>query len=134
MSGASPTQKTLALLRERGWMVGIVERFLPGGVFGHRSDLFGFLDIVCVAPESGIVGVQSCGQDFSGHVHKLMEERHDNVVAWLKHAKCELVGWRKLKIKTKAGGSVERWRPRIADVVLTPDGQLQIVEHKETKQ
>ena len=132
----SPTQRTLALLRERGGMSGIVERFLPGGAFGHRSDLFGFIDIVHVHPERGIVAVQSFGQDYSGHVKKLTEDCADSARAWLEHAPIELIGWRKKKAVLADGskGKADRWYPRIADVVLTPEGELQIVERKETKQ
>ena len=132
MSGISPTQRTLTLLRDRGGMTGIVERFLPGGAFGHRSDLFNFIDIIHVHPDRGIVAVQSCGQDFSGHAKKITEECAEAVKAWLKHARVELIGWRKKKAVLADGtkGKADRWHPRIADVVLDAEGNLKVEERK----
>jgi hypothetical protein len=118
-------------------MTGIVERFLPGGAFGHRSDLFNFIDIIHVHPERGIVAVQSCGQDFSGHAKKMTEECAEAVKAWLKHAPVELIGWRKKKQVLADGskGNADRWFPRIADVLIHQmTGELMIVERKETEQ
>ena len=134
MSGASPTQKTLALLRERGWDVAVVEKFV--GPLCIRQDAFGWMDILCIDPVRGAVGVQSCGQSFSEHVHKLIEERGEIIKKWVVHHPAELIGWRKKKAVLADGskGKADRWYPRIADVVLTPEGELQIVERKETKQ
>lgn len=117
MAGLSPTQRTLKAMREQGRICGIVERFLMhAGPFGKRSDLFGFIDIVAIDPVDGIIGIQSCGQDFSGHIRKMNEERNEAMFEWLKHAKVELWGWRKVALKR--GSAIRRWCPRIADFCL----------------
>ena len=129
MAGLSPTQRTLKAMREQGRLCGIVERFNQyAGPHGIRQDLFGFIDILCLDPADGIIGVQSCGQDYAGHVRKITEERNEAVYEWLKHARAELWGWRKIKLKR--GGKAMRWRPRIGDIVL--DGEdVRIVERKQ---
>ena len=100
MAGISPTQRTLKAMREQGRLCGIVEKFQQyGGKFGVRQDLFGFIDIIAIDPEDGIVAIQSTGMDWSGHIKKLTEERNDAVYEWLKHAPLELWAWRKVKLK-----------------------------------
>jgi hypothetical protein len=114
----TPTQRTLKLLREQGRVCGIVERFnYHGGEHGVRQDLFGFLDIVCIDPDLGIIGVQSCGQAFSEHVKKITD--NDILPIWLRHARVELVGWRKVVLRR--GSTAVRWRPRIMDFWLEND-------------
>lgn len=114
----SPTQRTLRYLRQQGRICGIVEKFNPHvGPHGIRQDLFGFIDIIALDPERGIIGIQSCGQDFAQHRRKITEERTDIVAEWLKSGgKVELWGWRKLKLKR--GGKAMRWQPRIEEIVL----------------
>lgn len=110
----SPTQRTIKALRDQGRICGIVERFLAyAGKYGKRQDLFGFIDIISLDPEQGIVAIQSCGQDFAGHIRKMTGERNEAMYEWLQHAPVELWGWRKVKLKR--GGKAMRWRPRIAD-------------------
>ena len=109
MAGLTPTQRTLRELRERGCICGIVERFNQhAGPFGLRQDLFGFIDIIALYPDS-IVGIQSCGQSFSEHFKKIVE----NEVApeWLKHGRIELWAWR--KVKRVRGGKAMIWRPKV---------------------
>jgi len=125
----------LKALRTEGRIAGIVERFIAqAGKFGKRKDLFGFIDIVAIDPADGIVGVQSCGQAFSEHVHKLVDgeelvgESYEALQAWLRHAKLELWGWRKVKLKR--GGKAMRWSPRIADFFLEEDGTIGYTERK----
>lgn len=124
----SPTQRTLKAMREQGRLCGIVEKFQQyGGKFGVRQDLFGFIDIIAIDPTEGIIAIQSCGQDYSGHVKKLTEERNESVFEWLKHAPCELWAWRKVKLKK--GSKAMRWKPRIADLRII-NGDIAIIERK----
>lgn len=128
MAGLSPTQRTLRAMREQGRLCGIVERFLHMvGPHGKRQDLFGFIDIIAIDPVDGIIGIQSCGQDFSEHIHKMTEERNEQMYEWLKHAKVELWGWRKVKLKR--GSAAMRWRPRIMDFELD-NGEIVFRERK----
>ena len=127
----SPTQRTLAALREIGRTVDICERWIrnpkhPAG--GFRKDMFGFLDIVCLDPVQGIVGVQSCGQDFKAHIDKITIECKENAVKWLEcNGKIEVWGWRKVKLKR--GGKAMRWKPRFARIFL--DGDELIVREEK---
>lgn len=119
MAGLSPTQRTLKALRERGLVCAIVEKFnAHAGPFGIRQDLFGIIDILALDPESGVIGVQSTGQDFAGHKRKLLEERNQECRDWLKTpgTTLELWGWRKIKLKR--GGKAMRWIPRVANIIL----------------
>jgi predicted TIM-barrel fold metal-dependent hydrolase len=124
----TPTQRTLAAMRALGRVCGSVEKFNHHvGPFGIRQDLFGFIDLIAIDPADGIIAIQSCGQDFSGHVNKLLGERNENVYAWLKHAPLELWGWRKVKLAR--GGKAMRWKPRVADIKLV--GEDLVVEERK---
>ena len=105
-----PTQRTLRALKQQGCLVGIVERFNPyAGPHGIRQDLFGFIDIIALYP-TGIYAIQSCGQAFSEHMKKILE----NEVApeWLKAGGgIQVWGWRKV-LKTR-GGKLKIWQPRV---------------------
>lgn len=113
-------------MREQGRICGIVEKFNRfGGDFGIRQDLFGFIDIIAIDPVNGIIAIQSCGQSFKAHCDKLITERNEAVYEWLKHAKLELWGWRKVKLSR--GSKAMRWRPRIADIELAGE-EIEISE------
>ncbi len=110
----TPTQRTLAALREKGMRVGMVERFNHhAGPFGIRQDLFGIIDMIALDKTRGVVGVQSTGQDFSGHMQKILGPGRDAAIYWLQTpgAHLELWGWRKLK--AKRGGKAMVWAPRV---------------------
>lgn len=119
MSKLSPTQRTLRELRNQGRIVDTVERWIanpkyPGG--GFRKDLFGFIDLICLDPQFGIIGIQSCGKDFKGHIDKILDsECTENVIEWMKcGGQVEVWGWRKVKLKR--GGKALIWKPRIAEI------------------
>jgi len=118
VKGLSPTQRTLRELRDQGRLCGIVERFNTfAGPHGVRQDLFGFIDIIALDVERGIIGIQSCGQSFSAHRKKIVEERNQEAFEWLRcGGKIELWGWRKVKLKR--GGIAVRWKPRIEEITL----------------
>ena len=108
----TPTQRTLRELRRQGRIVDVCESWIvnpkhPGG--GFRKDLFGFVDLIVLDPEQGIVGIQSCGQSFKAHLDKIMDsEVTEYVIEWLKcGGRAELWGWRKVKLKR--GGKAMRW-------------------------
>lgn len=118
MAGLTPTQRTLKALRNEGRICAICEKFNPHvGQCGIRQDLFGFIDIIALNPDRGIVAIQSTGSDFAGHVKKLTEERNEAVYEWIRSGgRVELWGWRKIKLKR--GSVALRWKPRIADIVI----------------
>jgi hypothetical protein len=118
----TPTQRTLRALRDRGLVCAIVEKYNAyAGPHGLRQDLFGIIDVLALDPERGVIGVQSCGQDFSGHRAKMLEERHQETFEWLSTpgTKLELWGWRKTKVKR--GGVAMRWSPRVAHFTIDGD-------------
>ena len=81
----TPTQRTLRELRNQGRRCQIVERWNAYvGAHGVRQDLFGIIDVIALDPQRGVVGVQSCGQAFAAHEHKLLEERAQECVDWLR--------------------------------------------------
>jgi hypothetical protein len=51
------TQRSLKLLRETGWTAEVVERWNPFARVRH--DMFGFIDIFCMCPHRGFLGVQT---------------------------------------------------------------------------
>jgi len=121
----SPTQRTLKYLKDQGLTTGIVERYISGfqkeddkWIPGRRIDLFNIIDIIAI-DDAQTIGVQSCGQDFSGHHKKLTEEKEQEVRDWLAGGTRELwlIGWRKLKLRR--GGKAKRWRPRTRKYYLT---------------
>lgn len=96
----SNTQRTLHLLRSMGRSCGIVERFIHNKKVGPgiRSDLYGFIDIIAIKPGEGIYGVQSCGADFKAHYNKIVHDKRQEAIRWLKSGgMIEIISWRKLK-------------------------------------
>lgn len=111
MAKKSPTQRTLADLRQCGAVVGVVEHW---NVFaGRRVDLFNFIDIVAlVGPNT--VGIQCTSGDNHSHRRtKILAE--PKAIAWLKAGNLiELWSW----AKTGARGEPKRWTCRKEEIVL----------------
>jgi hypothetical protein len=65
----TPTARSLAELRKRGYLAGVVERH---NVFSRKkSDLFGFLDVVAVR-DGEILGIQATsGSNVSARIAKI---------------------------------------------------------------
>lgn len=104
-------------------MCGIVERFNPHvGPKGIRQDLFGFIDIIAVEPETvGCIGVQACaGSGAAAHLHKIVKDNLDRACRWLMaHNRIQVWAWR--KVKKKRGGKLMIWKPRIVTVTLADE-------------
>ncbi len=131
MAGLSPTQRTLRALRDRGLIAAIVEKFNTHvGPHGIRQDLFGIIDVIALDPQTGVIGIQSCGQAFIEHIRKIMEERNQEATDWLRTpgTSFELWGWRKVKLKR--GGVAMRWKPRVG-IFSVVDDSLYFQEIKE---
>ena len=119
VSRLSPTQRTLRELRSMGRVCGIVERFNShAGPFGVRQDLCGFIDLIALDPERGIVGVQCCaGSGHAAHRRKILEECTQEAIEWLRcGGKIELWSWSKRKLKR--GGKAMRWMPRVEEITM----------------
>ena len=114
----SPTARTLAHFHKKRWPADVVERILPHTY--HRSDLFGFLDIVVLDLDSlRILGIQCTTADnAAARVKKITGERGTIARHWLTCGGIiEVWGWREYA-KTAMGGEWrgKRWRPRIVTV------------------
>jgi len=113
--GISNTSRTLEYIRSQGWDADKVEQFNPyAGKFGKRKDLFGVIDIIALT-DQGIMGIQSCGQAFSEHNKKILDE--PMALKWLeKGGALMLIGWRKIKLRR--GSKAMRWSPRIKEYAV----------------
>ena len=52
----TPTQRSMKLMRDRGYHVEVVEKW--NSFTKTKKDLFGFIDVLCIS-EGSVVGVQS---------------------------------------------------------------------------
>ena len=105
MSAASPTQRSLAELRDRGYLAAVVERWNPYARI--RQDLFGIIDLVAVKAGETL-GVQTTsGSNVAARITKIQDSP---ALAQLRAAGWRIAvhGWRK-----NAAG---RWVLREADI------------------
>jgi hypothetical protein len=92
----SPTQRTLAEMRERGYpLVQVVEKW--NAYARVRQDLFGFIDVVAVGDD--IVGVQATSA--SNVSHRVQKITDSPALAILRKAGIRILvhGWAKRKGK-----------------------------------
>lgn len=113
----SPTARTLAECRRRGWIAGVVERRIPfPKPQGTTIDLFGVIDVVAIAAPDDellghptIVGIQATASA-AHHAHrrdKILSE--PRMIAWLEAgARLELWSWSK-----RGRGKAKRWTLRV---------------------
>lgn len=110
-SSTSPTQRTLAECRKRGWTAQVVERRLPRMFV--TQDLFGVIDVVALAftIESGraILGIQATTDaNHANRRTKILAE--PRALEWLEHGgRLELWSWS----KRGAVGSRKLWTLRV---------------------
>jgi hypothetical protein len=116
----TPTARTLTLLRRRGYLTDVVERFIAGAGErgqGIRRNLFGCIDVVAIGiDEPGVLGIQATT---IGHVaHRLAKARgRPELRTWLAAGnRFEVWGWAR-----RAG----RWRVKI--VALTGEDLAAVV-------
>jgi hypothetical protein len=100
----TPTARSLAYLREHGYVAAIVERWIPGA--NVRRDLFGILDLVAIR-DGETVGVQvTSGSNVAARIRKIEDSPalpHLRAAGW----RLLVHGWRKRK---------GRWTLREVDV------------------
>jgi hypothetical protein len=87
----SPTQRSLAYLREQGYLVAIVERWNPHARI--RQDLWGWCDLLAIR-KSEVLAVQVTASAVSERIKKIQESE---TVAAVRDAgiRIEIHGWRK---------------------------------------
>jgi len=87
----TPTQRSLAYLRDQGYLVAIVEHWNPFARI--RQDLFGFIDLLAIRRDETLA-VQVTASGVSARVHKIEASPHLGRVreaGWRLHVH----GWRK---------------------------------------
>ena len=107
---SSPTKRTLAELKRRGWTAQVVERY--NSFAKRRVDLFGCIDIVVLAPD-GILGIQATG-GIGSHAHRRAKiEAEPRMKEWLaKGGKLQIWSWN----KQGARGKRKTWQLRVEEV------------------
>ena len=105
----SPTQRSVALLREQGYMVDIVEHF--NAYAKVRKDMFGWADLVALHPlKRGVLAVQTTtGSNVAARVTKASEMASFKL--WIAAGNpVEFHGWRKI-LKEGRGTKAKIWAP-----------------------
>ena len=109
MKKISPTQRTIALLKKRGYTTAITEHW--NAFAGIRQDLFGIIDVIGIHPEKfGVLGVQTTSKaNAMARLKKAQKNKH--LLVWYKSGNnFEIHGWGKDK---KTG----KWSTEIIEVV-----------------
>lgn len=101
----SPTQRSLAYLRNAGYTVAVVERWNPHARI--RQDLFGFVDLLAIR-EGETLAVQACSRgDVSKRMAKIADAEHVGAV--------RAAGW-SIHVHGWARDARGRWALRVEDV------------------
>ena len=92
------TQRTLNLLRDQGFKVGVVERWIPGA--NIRKDLFGIIDIIAISSNK-IIGIQSTSyKQRKPHLDTIYGSCLDSTKSWLDGGgELWLISWKKIPVK-----------------------------------
>ena len=107
---SSPTQRSLALLRQTCDAVAVTEKWNPHA--GIRQDLFGFIDIIALRGAETIAVQATSGDNVSKRIQKIAESdnlKHVRNAGW----KIEVHGWRKVKPR---GEKRPRWECRVENI------------------
>lgn len=111
---ASPTTRSLELLRREGWQAQVVEHWIP--YCNVRKDLFGCIDVVGIR-EGMTIGIQATsgsGGNAMARVHKIMELEHSKL--WLLAGNMlEVWAW----VKKGAKGKRKLWA--VNRYIITPE-------------
>lgn len=110
MSKKTPTQRSLDLMKRRGYVCAVVEKWNAHARI--RQDLFGFIDLLCVRGQE-VVGVQTTsGSGDVARIRKIME--HENFPLVGQAIRVVVHGWRKIK----GGGRRLTWQ--VAETPVEP--------------
>ena len=95
----SPVEKSLKLLRKQGYTVAITERWNPFAKV--RQDLFGFCDLLAIAPGE-ILAIQTTTRtNLSARRKKIAAEERSR--KWLEAGgRIQLHGWNKGQVKVES--------------------------------
>lgn len=101
----SPTQRSLAKLREEGYQVAVVERWNPHARI--RQDLFGFADLLAVGNGETVAVQTTSASNMAARIRKIAES--DQV------PECRKANWRIL-VHGWRKDSKGKWICRVEDV------------------
>ena len=99
----TPTARTKKLLEADGYVVAIVEKWIPFSKPPRRLDLFGFIDLLAMRPGE-LIGVQvTSTSNISARIHKIEQSPYRDW--WVSTgSRLEVHGWSK-----KAQGKRKIW-------------------------
>lgn len=105
----TPTARTLAECKKRGWIAQVVEQTIPHTFI--KRDLFGVIDIIAITP-GGILGIQATsGTNHAARIAKA--EQEPRLAAWLScGALFEVWSWSKRAKKVNG----RQWQLRASSV------------------
>lgn len=116
---SSPTSRTLAECRKRGYLACVVEKWIPQTK--RRLDVFGFGDVLAVDPatKSTLLIQATSTANMSARVKKIMTECEESARTWLSPSSnfIEVWGW----AKRGPAGKRKLWTLR--RVALFSDGE-----------
>jgi len=94
MAKTSPTQRSLKILRDEGYLCAIVEHWNPFARI--RQDLYGFVDILAIKGKETLAVQTTTLANQGARIEKINESKNYPIV---KKAGWKIVvhGWRKLK-------------------------------------
>lgn len=89
----SPTQRTLAELRKRGYLAAVVEKWNPHAMI--RQDLFGLIDVIGVKDSETIAVQSTSGAHVADRIQKIADSDKTPI---LRAAGWRILvhGWRKI--------------------------------------
>ena len=110
MAKTSPTQRSLSLLRERGYTVAVVEHW---NAFAHiRQDLFGFGDLIAIRTGEILLVQTTTAANMAARGAKIAAEPRSSL--WmLAGGIIEIHGWAKRKPR---GQKVAKWDARVEGI------------------
>ncbi len=106
----SPQQRSLAMLRDLGYRVAIVEHWNAHA--RRRVDLFGLFDLLALRPDGPPIGIQvTSGTNVAARLDKLRAS--EALTDWLAcGCKAQVHGW----AKRGPRGQAKRWECRCVEV------------------
>jgi hypothetical protein len=102
---SSPTQRSLAAIRERGYQPWVVEYW--NSFSRKRVDLFGIFDIIAVGNGETLAVQTTSGSNVSARIRKIRDSEYI--------AACREAGWR-VEVHGWAKNASNRWKLRVVDI------------------
>lgn len=107
----SPTQRAKAHCKANGWLVSVVEQWVPGA--NIRRDAFGFGDMLVLDGQGGPLLVQVTSTNVAARVAKIRGECWAAARAWIDAGgRVQVWGW----AKRGPAGKRKMWTLRVVDV------------------